>query len=422
MTERPRDPRTDDPDGDRAAAAARRLVASLTLTKVGDRIIDPKTVLAWFLEVVGAPAVFVGLLVPVRESGALLPQAAISPWVARHERRTSVWLLGALGQAAAIAGMVVAALTLRGWAAGAAMVGLVGLFALARSVCSLSIKDVMGRAIPAGQRGRVTGWSASASGLVALGLGTVIILARGAPVTTFAWLFGGAVGLWLAAAWVMQGIDEPVGDEDDDNATSITAGLRLLRDDTDFRHFVLARMLLLASALTPPYIVVLAIEATDDSISGLGPFVIASGLASLVGGRAWGGLADRSARTVMALAAGTAGVLVVATLLVADADVDVLWPWVALYFLLALVHTGSRVGRSTYVVELGDRGARTSYVAISNTVMGLLLLVVGGITSLLAGVSTAFALGALAAIGALGVPVSLRLPETGVDSTDAPTN
>ena len=44
------------------AAATRRLVGALTLTKFGDRIVDPKTVLAWFLEVAGAPVALTGLL------------------------------------------------------------------------------------------------------------------------------------------------------------------------------------------------------------------------------------------------------------------------------------------------------------------------------------------------------------------------
>ncbi|HKJ54569.1 MAG TPA: MFS transporter [Nitriliruptoraceae bacterium] len=399
-------------------AASRRLVGALTLTKVGDRIIDPKTVLAWFLETVAAPAAFIGLLVPIRESGALLPQAAISPWVARHERRTRVWVLGAIGQAVAAAGMAAVAVALTGAAAGVALIGLLAVFAIARSLCSLSIKDVMGRTIPAGTRGKVTGWADSASGLVALTVGVGLGRVEAAPATTFAWLFVAAAGLWLLAIAVLVGIDEPRGREDDANAEGIRDALALLRDDVDFRHFVLARMLLLASALTPPFVVVLAIESTGDDISGLGPFVIASGLASLLGGRVWGGMADRSSRLVMATAAGTAAIVVGFVVVAAWQDVDRLWVWAMLYFVLALIHTGARVGRSTYVVELGDRGARTSYVAVSNTVMGVLLLAVGAVTSALAAVSTTAALVVLALIGTIGVPVSLRLPETGVGADD----
>lgn len=399
---------------DRVVAASRRLIGSLTLTKIGDRIIDPKTVLAWFLETAGAPAATIGLLVPVRESGALLPQALISPWVASHRRRTRVWIIGAFGQAIAAAGMVAVAMALRGVAAGVAMIGLLAAFSVARSLCSLSIKDVMGRTIPAGGRGRVTGWADSASGLVALTVGVGLRYVEAAPATTFAWLFVGASALWLASIAVLAGIAEPDADEDEDNAETFRDALGLLRDDADFRHFVLARTLLLASALTPPFVVVLAIAATGDAISGLGPFVIAQGMASLLGGRVWGGFADRSSRTVMAAAAGTAALVVGGVLVAAALGVDGLWTWAGMYFLLALIHTGARVGRSTYVVELGDRGARTSYVAVSNTVMGVLLLAVGAVTSALAATSTIAALVVLALIGLLGVPVSLRLPETGV--------
>jgi len=401
-------------DDGQVSAASRRLVGGLTLTKVGDRIVDPKTVLAWFLETAGAPVALTGLLVPIRESGALLPQAAISPWVARHVRRTNVWVIGAVGQSLAASGMAAVAATMSGVVAGVAILILLTIFALARSLCSLSIKDVMGRTIPAGRRGRVTGWSDSASGLVALTVGLGLQQVDGAPATTFAWLLAGGAVMWVLAVSVLGGIDEPAATELDRNIESMRDAVGLLRHDDDFRHFVIARTLLLASALTPPFVVSLAAQATGSEIAGLGPFVVAAGLAALLGGRTWGRFADRSSRRVMAAAAGTASAVVLVVVAVAVVGADTLWPWVVLYFVLSLIHTGARVGRSTYVVELGDRGARTSYVAVSNTVMGLLLLAVGAITSVLALLSTELALVALALLGAAGVPVSLRLPETGV--------
>ena len=49
-------------------------LTSLALTKTADGLIDPKLVLAWLLDAIGSPGFLVGMLVPVRESGALLPQ------------------------------------------------------------------------------------------------------------------------------------------------------------------------------------------------------------------------------------------------------------------------------------------------------------------------------------------------------------
>lgn len=59
---------------------ATRQVGALALQSAGDLVVDAKTVLAWLLAALGAPAAVAALLVPVRESGSMLPQAALGPW------------------------------------------------------------------------------------------------------------------------------------------------------------------------------------------------------------------------------------------------------------------------------------------------------------------------------------------------------
>ena len=73
---------------DSAAPAARvertngRLIATANgLQNVGDQTASAKTVLPWLLTAAGVPAFFFGLLVPVRESLAMLPQAPLRRWV-----------------------------------------------------------------------------------------------------------------------------------------------------------------------------------------------------------------------------------------------------------------------------------------------------------------------------------------------------
>ena len=142
----------------------------------------------------------------------------------------------------------------------------------------------------------------------------------------------------------------------------------------------------------------------------------------MLGGRLWGRASDRSSRLVIAAAAGSASLLVVIFLVLrhtAAADEELFN--VATYFALALAHTGARVGRQTYIVDLAEGNQRTDYVAVSNTAMGVLLLVVGGFTSLLATLGPAVALGALALIGAAGVPMALALPEVSAPNPDPRT-
>ncbi|MGM0819172.1 MAG: MFS transporter, partial [Actinomycetota bacterium] len=86
-------------------------------------------------------------------------------------------------------------------------------------------------------------------------------------------------------------------------------------------------------------------------------------------------------------------------------------PYVVAYLLLAFAHTGSRLGRKTYVVDLGEGNARTDYVAVSNTAMGVLLLATGAVSAGLAMLGVEVALVFLAALGFAGVASARRLPE-----------
>jgi hypothetical protein len=395
---------------------ATRIVAAQTLQSIGDRIVDAKTVLPWLLAAAGAPAVLVGLLVPIRESGSLLPQAALVPWVRRRPVRKWVWVVGGAGQAAAVAAMAVAAATSTGTVTGIAVLVALAVFALARSLSSIASKDVLGRTVPKGQRGQVNGLATVASGAVAVSVGAAIRRYGGedANLQALAVLLAAAALVWVGATVVFAAVHEPVVGED----SALDAGwlghaLALLRGDPPFRRFVLARTLLLVSALSPPFVVTLAADEASVGFGSLGPFLIASGLAGLIGGRVFGRLADRSSRQVMMAGAGASSLVIVVflALLAVPAARAAVWLYPATYLLLALAHTGVRVGRKTYVVDLAGGNRRTDYVAVSNTAMGVLLLVTGAVSGGLAQVGVEIALGFLALLGIVGVLVSRALPE-----------
>jgi hypothetical protein len=89
-------------------------VVALALQKAGDLLVDAKTVLTWLLAALGAPAAITALLVPVRESGSMLPQAWLAPYARSQPVRKWLWVAGAVGQAGAVALMAIVVLTLRG--------------------------------------------------------------------------------------------------------------------------------------------------------------------------------------------------------------------------------------------------------------------------------------------------------------------
>jgi hypothetical protein len=51
-----------------------RHIAALSGSKLDDGLVDAKLVLSWLLTHLGAGTGFIGLLVPIREAGSLLPQ------------------------------------------------------------------------------------------------------------------------------------------------------------------------------------------------------------------------------------------------------------------------------------------------------------------------------------------------------------
>ena len=193
--------------------------------------------------------------------------------------------------------------------------------------------------------------------------------------------------------------------------------MTLLREDRAFRSFVTVRGFLLVSSLSPPFIVTLAVQSGAPALTGLGGFIIASGLAALLGARVFGRLADRSSKWLMTIGAGLASIVLVAlVLLVTLLDLDggsllTSVVFVSSYFLVTMLHTGVRVGRKTYVIDMAEGDQRTTYVAVSNSAMGVILLVVGAISSAIAGFGIVWALLFLAALGVLGVVSSTRLAE-----------
>ena len=421
-----------------------RLVGANALQSSGDQMVNASTVLPWLFHAIGVPAALTGALVPIRESGSMLPQAFLTPLVIKVRQRKLVTLVGALVQALSVAVMAVTAAIGSGLAAGLTIIVALAVFSLGRCLTSIASKDVQARTVPKGERGQINGLATTASGLVAITLGLAVrALGEGLDAQTLAAILGIGSVLWVLVALVWWSVHEPVdapsrrsqsdllrdrgksqsdllrdrgeGEEEQDNWFAQT--LTLLREDATFRSFVTVRSFLLVSSLSPPFIVTLAVQAGAPALTGLGGFIIASGLAALLGGRIFGRMADRSSKRLMTTGAALASLVLLVLVLLdtfLDLDGDSLATYaifVAAYFLVTMLHTGVRVGRKTYVVDMAEGDQRTTYVAVSNSAMGVVLLLVGAISSAIAGFGVIWALLFLAGLGVLGVVTSRRLPE-----------
>lgn len=359
-------------------------VLSLGATKTGDGLADPKLVLSWLLMALGAPAVLVGFLVPVREAGALLPQMVTSGWIRSLPQRKWAWSVGSAVQGLTVIGMGLIALIMKGAAAGWTIVGLLAVFAVARSVCSVSYKDVLGKTVSKSTRGTATGTAGTIAAIFVLlfgGLLSVGILEKSVGVVVAALLIAG--GLWLTAAAIFSTLFEAGGATvGGRNALKIVVSqISLLKTDRQLVRFIITRSLLTATAMAPPYFVALSGQSGSREFGQLGPFVVASGLATVLSSFVWGRLSDRSSRRVLIIAALVGAVALGAAAAIGISAEHILKGSLilpGLHFILMIGYQGVRIGRSTHLVDMAEPEKRAAYTALSNTIIGM-VLVLGGL-------------------------------------------
>jgi len=397
-----------------------KMLIAQFLTKIGDALINPKVTLPWILQSLGAPTFLVGWLVPIREAGSLLPQLAIASYIRKLPIRKWTWIVGSVLQAIAMFAIALSAFYLEGVTAGWTIIGFLVLFSFSRGLTSVAAKDVLGKTIPKNQRGQVNGISTSSAGFVTLIL--AILMAASALFDWqasqgfYAMSLAAAGVIWLAASLVFAQIKEYPGEVDGGKNGLLEAikQVSLLKTDRAFRHFVATRTLFLCTALSAPYYVVLSQTALGNQIWLLAFFMFASGLASFVSGPFWGRFSDRSSKQVMIIGSSISAivgvVLFVTHWLVPSLTTTQFW-LPLLYFVVCIAHDGVRVGRKTYLVDLADGNKRTSYVAVSNTVIGIMLLVVSLLGALVSTLGIHGLVLLFSFITFAGVAMAKQLPE-----------
>ena len=390
---------------------------SLTLTKVADGLIDPKIVLSWLVTALGAPAFFVGFLVPIREAGALAPQLLIAPFVRAAELRKWFWVAGSVGQGICVAGIAFVAFTMEGSAAGWAILALLTGFSIFRAICSTSYKDVLGKTVKKSTRGAATGIASSLAATGTLTFGALLalgIIPRTVVALSVVIALAGVV--WVFAGLVFTRVEEEKSETDHVDLFSPRALLEPLRADPQLRRFIAARALLVPTALAPPFLIAMAATGNGEP-SALGPFILASALASILSGYVWGRLSDKSSRWTFIAGGGLAAAVLAIAAGVAVSASPSLWVVTGLLFIAQIGYEGVRTARKIHLVDMADEDKRAVYTALSNTLIGFVLIFGGslGFVAHVAGVWAALALSSVLCVA--GVAVAFGLEEVQQQTT-----
>ena len=356
-----------------------QLISIATLGKLADLLISAKTTLPWLLTSLGAPIWTVSLLVPIRESGSLIPQWALKKKTKHLQNRVIIWRWGVIIQACSLCLMLISTIFTKTAAVGFLILLSLLCFSLGRALSSLSMKDIQGLNIEKGQRGKLVGIASSISGLLSLATaGLLIFSPQNMNITAIQLLIAFSAILFFSSLLLSHGLIA--------NLTVIKRNsidekslLTTIKQQADLRHLIISRCLLLHAALVAPFFV--NTSATNNDFFQLPYFIIASALASFMSSYLWGKMADKNAIKTLFYAT-----FVCVSASIIFYFVTPLNHWlidVFLFFVLNLGYSGIRTGRKTYMLDIAQGNQRTLYVAAANSMVGYILLILGGLYALL---------------------------------------
>ena len=389
-----------------------RHLASLSLTKAADGLAGVKLLLSWLMVQLGAASWLVGLLVPLREAGSLLPQLFTASGLHGIRRRKWVWAAAALVQGGCLWLVALSGAMLDGNLAGVAILAAVGLMALARSAASVTHKVVLGATVEKGRRGSVVGMAGSIAAAVTLAFGLALLTGWPDRITLVLVALHLAAGMFVAAALIFARLEEPE-DDGPGQPPPLTALLAPLAEDPQLRRFIAARGLLTATALAPPWMVVLAAEAGEGALDMVGAMLIASALAGLVSAAFWGRLSDRASHLVLA-GAGLLGALAMLGA-IGMAVTGLHWLMPLAVFVLFLAHEGVRISRKTHLLDMAPEDRRGDYAALANTLIGLALLGTGVFGAIASALGEEVTLAVFAVMALAGAATAMALKHTSPD-------
>jgi hypothetical protein len=369
-----------------------RLLSISTLTQLADEIVSAKIVLPWILLSLNAPLWMLALIVPIKESGALLPQWSVQKILAAKFSTVTIWRTGMAMQGAALfaiaAGMwwLVAA----SFAAYLVLLAVVVL-SLGRALCSFTIKDIQAHNVEKGRRGKLIGAGGSAAGLVTILVALLLwqysadsaVVGSEIPEQTVLGLLVIAgclcygLGLWLSRSLSMPEPIVPEPNTPSGRPVGSVPSLSLwqyVTHESDLRELIISRVLLMHGAIVLPLMVLLIAERYEG-ISSLALVMLASAIASFMSSYIWGWFSDYSARTTLAIAA--AGCMLSLGWLLTPWGLAELYAAGAGFLLMNLCYSGIRTARKTYLIDMVSHTKRQRYVAAGNTIVGCVLLLVG---------------------------------------------
>ncbi len=393
---------------------------------VGMAFVSQTTVLPSFVSQLTDSAPLIGLSSTIMTGAWLLPQLIAASYLADKDRKKPYLMLpAAIGRLAFL--LLAVVLFVAGDLSPTLILGLffIGLavFMSTDALAAVAWFDILSKAIPPTRRGRLFGIAQFFSGLLTVGAGAVVstlLGPQGPPFPrNYALLFFLAglsffVSL-LATAFLREPVKPTQGKRLPWNAF-LPKLLMVLRENRTFRLATALRLLMGLGGMALPFYVVYAAEELHLGIGAIGLFLSAQVIGSILAGFVWGYLNERSGSriviqysTVMALASPLLALLMgpIARL----AGGSTIYVYSLIFVAIGALNSSMMPGFINFILELAPPEERTTYIALTNTLCGVLMVApfLGGWLLQATSYPVLFA---VTAVGiALGLILTFRLEE-----------
>ena len=394
---------------------------------IGMAFISPGTVIPGFLDALNAPSFIIGLVSTLQSASWLLPQLFAARYLADKPLKKPYIL-----RPAAIGRSLILVLAILIWATGArppwltiVLVTLVVIgFWSSDGLASVPWFDLLSKSIPPTRRGRLTGVGQVMSGLMGFAAGFLVewMLSERGPAfpDNYALLhllgFLMFAGSFLAIAMT---VEKPgVSAQRVPSWQEFLPRLwRVLKEDSTYRHYIIARQVYGLGALAMPFYMTFALDRLGLPAQVAGRYTSIGLVGSILAATLFGWLNERyGSKLVIAIGVVVSTLAPVSALMTPRLPFEpslVAWGYGLVFFLSSAAMSSMMPGWMTYVLEHAPEAERPSYVGLTNTINGInvLLSALGGAIlewsdknyDLLFGITVAGLL--------LAWPLSLSLPE-----------
>jgi MFS family permease len=378
----------------------------------GSSFISASTIMPLFVSKLTSDPLPIGLIAVIAQGAWFLPQLFTANLVEQLPRKKPVVVnLGLFLERVPIWVMAGAAL-LAVQSPSLALVTFVGGYAwhaLGAGIGGTAWQDLIGRIFPVNRRGRFLGLSMFiGAGTGALGAGLSAWLLESFPFpTNFLYIFViAAVGItisWCCVALTRE-TAQPVSAAHRQSNRQFWAGLpNIVRQDHNFRRFLIARMLLAIGYMGSGFVTVAAVQRWQVSDADVGIYTVALLAGQTVANLAFGLLADRFGHKLCLEVGTLASFLAFAIAWLAP---SMGWMY-AVFVLLGIASGAVTISGMLVVLEFCEPRRRPTYIGIASTGAGLF----GGVSPLvgvwLAGVGYGWLFAVSAAIN-LAALIALR--------------